>query len=399
MSLKDALTKQYSFSDAVNVLRPVRPLGRARLRFVHTEGETELLQGELKVVSVPLRTLSLCSFSFPFGRKVSVRDALELRFRPLLGAGENSLGIVPQITSQKSNETSGTAWFISKAEAEEIEQRFGDCVLWPAPYLFAGRVNGEGVVVCSYEDCSCGMLFVEGEARFYRWIPADEGSAEDLGAQLLEYGKTVFPDRELKIYSVKPDEENFFQQAGDNALAVCKGAAGLNLSSSAASAGGETERLAAKLEAYTDAAIVSAALFLVAAMLLLGINYTGRSRFASAPAEIYKTILGETSANPVASVVQKLRSVSADSSEASFGLYFDRIAAAWETLSAKPQLDELRYSPDRMQLSGKASDTTVIDAFRKVLSDRGFDAVTDSVQKTQKDGMRFTISLTEAKKK
>ncbi len=34
-----------------------------------------------------------------------------------------------------------------------------------------------------------------------------------------------------------------------------------------------------------------------------------------------------------------------------------------------------------------------------LLAEKGFDAVTDSVQKTQKDGMRFAISLTEGKRK
>ena len=399
MSLKDALTRQYSFSDVADMLRPVRLPGRARLRFVHAGDKTAVLPGERKVISVPLRTLSVSRFSFPFGRKVSVRDALELRFRPLLGAGESSLNIIPQVTVQKANETSGAAWFVSKEETEELEKRFGDCVLWPAPYLFVGSVNGDGIVVCSYEDCSCGMLFAGGEAQFYRWLSAEDGSAEELGAQLLEYGKKVFPDRDLKICTVKPDEEKLLQQTGDSALAVCKGAFALNLSSSTASAGGESERLAAKLEEYTDIAILSAAVFLVAALLLLGVNFAGRNRFASAPAEIYRTVLGESSANPAASVVQKLRSVNSESAEASFSTYTDRIAAAWETLSARPVLDELRYSPNVMQLSGKASDTAVIDAFRKALAEKGFDAVTDSVQKTQKDGMRFAISLTEGKKK
>ena len=89
MSLKDALTRQYSFSDVADMLRPVRLPGRARLRFVHAGDKTAVLPGERKVISVPLRTLSVSRFSFPFGRKVSVRDALELRFRPLLGAEEN----------------------------------------------------------------------------------------------------------------------------------------------------------------------------------------------------------------------------------------------------------------------------------------------------------------------
>ena len=43
------------------------------------------LFGETRILLVPFKTLVISPFSFPFGRKGRVRDALTLSFRPLLG--------------------------------------------------------------------------------------------------------------------------------------------------------------------------------------------------------------------------------------------------------------------------------------------------------------------------
>ncbi len=397
MSLKGVFTKQYSLSDVTEFLRPEKLLKRAKLRFVPMRGGVAL-SGEQKVVLLPLRTLSLSGFNFPFGRKVSVRDALELRFRPILGARENEISLITQITEQKSNETSGVAWFASKAEIEEFEKRFEDCVLWPAPYLFASRVKGNGAVVCVYDDCLCGMLFADGEPMLYRWYALDGKNADELADELLEYAARMFADRELTTCIVKPEEDVGLQQTGDETLEQCRGAAMLNLSVSTVSAGAETEKFMAKIERYADIAARLGVIFLLFALLIFGVNTAQKSEFSSAPSEIYRTVLHESSANPVSSALQKLRAVSADDTGNSFETVYSRISSAWESLSVRPKIDELRYSSDVVQLSGSAQEASVVDAFRKALADSGFKAVTDNVQQVQKQGMRFTISLTEEKK-
>lgn len=397
MSLKDIFTKQYSLGDVMGFLHPEKLLKRTKLRFVPMRGGVAL-SGEQKVVLLPFRTLSLSNFNFPFGRKVSVRDALELRFRPILGAQVNEISLITQITEQKSNETLGVAWFASKAEIEEFEERFEDCVLWPAPYLFASRVNGNGAVVCVYDDCLCGMLFVGGEPKFYRWYASDGKNADELADELLEYAAHMFADRELTACIVKPEDDAGLQQAGDATLELCRGAGMLNLSSSTVSAGAETEKLMAKIDRYADIATILGGLFLLFALLIFSINTVQKSNFASAPSEIYRTVMHESSANPVSSALQKLRAVSADKTGTSFETVYSRISSAWDSLSVRPKIDELRYSSDVVQLSGSAQEASAVDAFRKALADSGFKAVTDNVQQVQKQGLRFTISLTEEEK-
>ena len=75
--------------------------------------------GEHKVVLIPFRTLVSYHFSYPFGRKGKVREALKLNFRPIIGEQEEHLALTPQITKQTQNSTEGTAWFAARAEVEE----------------------------------------------------------------------------------------------------------------------------------------------------------------------------------------------------------------------------------------------------------------------------------------
>lgn len=399
MTLKDVLTKEYSLNDISSLLRSDKFLKRTKLRFVSMSNTASASADEQNVVALPLRTLALQPFSFPFGRKVSVRDTLELQFRPLLGAKAGGLNLVPQITAQKPNETSGIAWFVSKDEIEQCEKRFENCVIWPAPYLFGGRVGGNGIVICEYDDCSCGMFFAENQPKHYGWLSKNDGTAQDLADRIAEIAKTVLPNSDFNTCIVKPEEITNLQQTGDTTVALYPSAATLNLSLSTSSADAESEKRAAAFSRYTELFSLIGIIFLALSFALLFVNIATRKSFTEAPHAIYKTVFGESSENPLSSVLQKLRSVSADKNDSSFEQHYSRIASAWKALSQHPKIDELRYGTDKIQLVGSTSDASVIDAFKKALTDTGYSVIMDNVQKIQKGGMHFTISLTEGKTK
>lgn len=399
MQFRELLTKEYSISDLAALFKTEQFLKRDRLRFTVVSSGIRLLPGERQVLLLPLRTLAVFPFSFPFGKKVSVRNALELRFRPLLGSKESSLSLVSQVTQQKSNATSGVAWFVSKSETEQFEERFKDAVLWPAPYLFASRVNGNGAAVCVYEEGSCGMLFAGGEPKLYRWLSKDAGSAEQLADELLAYGKEISPMTDFSVFVTEPEKESALQRIGDATLELCKSAYSLNLSSVNMSAKAETDKFVDKIEHYSKLLTLFGGIFFMLAFLLLCVNFAWRGSFTKAPAQLYETVLHEHSENPMASALQKLRAVNADSTEQEgFEEHFKRIAAVWQEMPSHPVLDEMRYSGGGIQICGTAAQASDVDNFRKALSDAGYEAVTENAQQLQKIGMRFTISLTEKKR-
>jgi len=398
MPLKELLTQEYSISDLTALFRTDKFLKRDKLRFVSDNKRINLLPGECQVTIVPLRTLAVFPFSFPFGKKVSVRDALELRFKPLLGAQESKLNLVAQATKQKANETSGVAWFVSKEESEQLESNFPDSVLWPAPLLFASCVNGNGVVVCRYGDSCCGMVFAEGEPKLYRWLSFENGSVEQLCDELATAAKGYLGG-EVKVGVVEPEKETALQRIGDATLGVCPSAYNLNLSSVNVSAKAEADKFIDKLLRLGQLVTMFGVIFLASSILLLGVNLAWRGSFTKAPSQVYEISLGESSSNPLPSVLQKLRALNVESSEQeSFETHIRRISSVWSNLSSPPVFDELRYSNEKIQLSGTATGAAEVDALRKALADKGYEAVTENAQQLPKSGMRFTISLTEGKR-
>lgn len=397
MQLKELLTREYSIGDIAALFHAEQFVKRYKLRFV-TSPDVKLLPDEKPVVLVPLRTLSVVPFTFPFGKKVSARDALELRFRPLLGANEYSVNIISQVTRQKSNETAGTAWFVSKKEMEQLEADFGDTVIWPSPYIFASRVNGNGVVVCVYADCCCGMLFTDGEPKLYRWLPKEEGTADGMADELMAYGKEKFSNVDFSVFVTEPEKEIALQHIGDATLKLYKSAYGLNLSSVSLSAMAEADKFIDKIQSCSKLLTMFGTIFVIFSILLLCMNVTWRGSFTNAPEQLYETVLHEQSENPLSSAAQKLRAVNSGSSQSDgFEEHFKRIASVWQSMDTKPVIDEMRYSKERIQLEGTAAEASVADNFRKVLSAAGYNAVTENAQQVPNFGTRFTISLTEGK--
>ncbi|MCD8234707.1 MAG: hypothetical protein LUC51_10065 [Cloacibacillus porcorum] len=82
-----------------------------KIKFYHLSCERgELpLAGETEAYFIPFRTATVFPFSFPFGRKVNLRSAITLTFRPILGEQESRLSLVPQVAEQRANLTRGAA--------------------------------------------------------------------------------------------------------------------------------------------------------------------------------------------------------------------------------------------------------------------------------------------------
>lgn len=373
-----------------------------KFRFPPYSGIPDAPDGK-NVFFVPLRTAVLCPFSFPFGRRGSLRDAVKFTFRPVLGDLADKLSMVPQVTLQRSDTTRGAAWFVSKEEIGEYEESLGkDAVLLPVPVAFAAEMKGGGISVWSSHSCSCGIWFDdELTPRFYKYMPASEGDADELGEWMRRYASAegaelppenvrIFREGELSL----SDLRRFAEASFDASPSLSR----LDLSNKGASAAERSDVFSAVSLAVLKSAAVMGALFLVLSLILLLQNRHASASLEEAPRVICEAVLGEKAANPLAYTAKRLGMLSGGTSRLSLEGALAGFAAAFEAMPDKKavRIDSLRYGAERTEVEGTASKTEDIQKLRDALTRNGFSAKTGDVQQIPGGGMRFTLVLSAA---
>ncbi|MBQ9881758.1 MAG: hypothetical protein IJM42_03995 [Synergistes sp.] len=356
--------------------------------------------GGKNVLFVPLRTAVLCPFSFPFGRRGSLRDAIKFTFRPILGGLAEKLSMVPQVTLQRSDLTQGAAWFVSKEEIDECEENFGkDIVLLPAPAAFAAEMEDGGISVWSSPSSSCAIWFDKGSVpRFYKYMPSSEGDAEDLCEWMCRYASAEgadLPSESVLICREGSMTQEELRRAAEASFAASPSLSRLDLSSRGAAAAERCDVFSSACFAALKSAAAVGVLFLVLSLVLLLQNKRLYASLEEAPREICGAVLGERGGNPLAYAAKRLRMLSGESSRLSFEKTLADIASAFEELPDKKavRIDSLRYGSERTEVEGTASKTDDIQKLRDAFGRKGFSAKTGGVQQIPGGGMRFTLTL------
>ena len=342
----------------------------------------------------------LCPFSFPFGRRGSLREAIKFTFRPVLGALAEKLSMVPQITFQRSDLTRGAAWFVSKEEIEECEERFGkDIILLPAPAAFAAEMEGGGIAVWSSPSSSCAIWFDEGSVpRFYKYMPSSEGNAEELGEWMRRYASAEgadMPPGSVRIFSEGSMTQEALCRAAAASFAASPSLSRLDLSKKGAAAAERCDVFSSACFAVLKSAAAAGVLFLVLSLVLLLQNGRLHASLEEAPRGICGAVLGTNEGNPLAYTAKRLSMLSGGYSRSSLERTLADLAAAFEELPDKKavRIDSLRYGLERTEIEGTASKTEDIQKLRDALGRKGFSAKTGGVQQIPGGGMRFTLAL------
>ncbi|MDL2297556.1 hypothetical protein LJC40_00215 [Synergistaceae bacterium OttesenSCG-928-D05] len=403
MAFKDILTKPVTFKGKNiswgSLRKPLDPKDFRIVTVADFPNEIPLYD-ETRVALIPFRTLVSYPFSFPFGGKGNVRDALLLSFKPILGEKEDRLSLIPQITAQNASSTKGVAWLISREEVAEWESKLGENVsFWPAPLAFADEVDGDGVVVWSDAEGSSAVWLEAGETRFYRWVPAAEETAEELVEWVQNYavsqGKQITRVSILKEGDASPAA---VEVAGRASLAVVPGLDMLDLSTRGADN-------AEQIEAYFTAAArtlrvlsILGTIFLFFSLVLLIQNIYHRSDFSALPRQAYARAFGEESNNPLTSANRMLRNLTGSGPQMTLAQVLSNFVAAWKETGdhAKIQIDSIRYGAERTEIQGLSETTDAIQQLRDELGKHGFAARTGEVQQVPGSGLRFSIILTGA---
>ncbi len=352
-----------------------------------------------RVVLYPFRTLSVQPFTLPFTHAAQVREALRLRFRPLLGTEGGE--ILPSIVRREARSCSGIAWVISRAELQELEEILGpDGTVRILPAcLVSAPSEGRGISVWADDRQVTGLAWSEGEPQVYRWWPRSRRSPEQAVQELaLAAGGQ---NEDARIIDLAEDRQSAM---GDMHLAARRflSQAGpfrdLDLSGRGIDTAVRADMVMGSFRRFTAAVLLLGGL----AALMAGGIYFEKSRFSAhldARAEaLYRQTFPESEVvrDPLSQARARLRQrrTGEDSDEAGLMEFLGVIGEAWEDTELKGvSLETLRYNPSGTDLTGTAGDVSEIDRLQRRFDGSGFVSNLGDIQQIGGGRLRFTLSL------
>lgn len=352
-----------------------------------------------RVVLYPFRTLSVQPFQLPFTHAAQVRDALRLRFRPLLGPSGGE--ILPTIVSREARSCEGLAWVISRGELDSLEELLGtrgSVRVIPLPLVFAPS-GEEGISILGDESQVLGMAWRDGRPVAYRWWPRSRRSPEE-----------AVQDMALSA-EVKADDVRILDLAGDREAALAGLTSGarhlltspgafrdLDLSCRGIDTAVKADRVLGAFRRMTMLVLLFGAL----SAALAGASILEKNHFSEAvdarAAALYRETFPDSGIvrDPLSQARAKLRQRQVGDSEQEVTLFavLGTLGQAWEGEELQGvSLETLRYNPEGTDLTGTAGDVAEIDLLQQRFGGSGFISNLGDIQQIGSGRLRFKLSL------
>ena len=361
------------------------------------------------VTLIPMRSLSMEDFSFPFSNSTKIREALKLQVMPFSAAGD--LEIFPVVVSKVGRGVSGIVWYVSPDELN-LPSPLHDVgamnKVWPAPLPFVSRLasyGGTGVTMWVDEENVSSILWQSNKPILSRWRKfVDETSQE----KELEWFDSYCKARELERggnfilnaggdYEAEPDEE--FVEMINDSVRICPWIASVNLSRTAIEGARDLERVVRLLTRAASWLLVFGVITLGTG-LLKWIRTQDQTRALRTRSEnFYKATFdpqhtGRIS-NPVTLARNKISEIAGSGNE---GHPIEEVLADMGEIFAadknmKVTLDTIRYSGEGIDCTGSAPDMTTILNFRRAWAEYASVAQLDNTQFVSGIGYRFDLRV------
>lgn len=346
------------------------------------------------VTLVPMRSLSLDVFSFPFSNTTKVREALNLQVMPYAAAGD--VEIFPVILERVGRGAKGVAWFVSPDELDLPEDAG---TVWPAPLPLVSRVEGTGVTLWADEENLCSLLWQEGRPLLSRWRPRRVEPESELAwfdlyckEQSLERGGSFVLDA-AQEGALEPLREIVAE-----GLALCPWMGTVNLSRAALEGAMGLER---SVGLMTRAAVW---LLLMGGVVLGGSllrwdQIQGRvQELRGRSEELYRETFEPGRVGRIPDPVSLARGRLASIQSGPEGQGFDdALAYLGAIFTQDPSMDitvdVLRYNAEGLDCTGLAPDMSTILAFRRAWEGRASQARIDNTQSVAGVGYRFDLRV------
>ena len=372
MKFKKSLTDTYQNSEYRRTLAVKKDIDGDE-----TESAVKIIvrgTGKSSVTLVPMRSLSMERFSFPFSGGAKIRDALRLQAMPFMSGGE--VEIFPLITARQGRSSSGTVWYVSSDEFPGENVLPGAGKIWPSPLPFVSKLSengGNGVIVWVDEENICSMFWQALEPQMYRW---KRNSGENAVEKELEFYDKYAEACELErgedfVVDGRNPPEDFAGIVAES-VRLCPWIDKVNLSRSAAAGARDLERSVKLLTGVAVLALVSGTIMLGAEIFRSRAINAELDETRTRSEEYYrKTFEPERRgriSNPVNLARERIASLKGTGDEKSHTL--DEVLAELGVIFSDKNFSEttvdiIRYNNDGFDCTGTAPDMTTVLNFRK----------------------------------
>ena len=363
--------------------------------------------GRRAVTLVPMRSLSLDAFSFPFSNAAKVREALRLQVLPYAAAG--AVEIFPVVHERVGRGASGVAWYVSPEELAAMPGEAGSGgLVWPAPLPLISRVGGTGVTLWADEENLCSLLWQGYKPVLSRWRPRVHDPEGGRGATpeseltwFDAYCKGQGLDRGESFVLDAADPEAFASIGGiaRESLEHCPWMRSVNLSRTALEGAMGLERSVRLLTRVACWVLLMGGLVLAGSFLrwnqLQHKTEAVRERSEALYREVFDPAHTGRIGNPVSLARDKIAALQGGVSE---GRGLDSaLADLGEVFAENPSLDVvvdvLRYNSDGLDFTGSAPDMSTVLTFRKAWEGRASLSQLDNTQSVSGLGYRFDLRV------
>ncbi len=357
---------------------------------------------EGSLLLVPFRTASFHSFSFPFRSAKDVRNALALKFRPLL-SGEAEVELVPLFTGRNKGSSEGIALSIWGEEipGDEPGLSLHNNVVWPLPLALAGAVRGEGGAVFRDDYVCASAFFRNGLPVFIRTraTAPDDGGIEAEVRCIQEYAAAVGIELSPESIWRSSQKEALFESTRET-LKQFPRFLELNISRPALAASLARERTASMLLKIFGWATAAGVFLSIIQFSMLFQLRSSLESFTQEGASLYREVFGpdERIVDPLSQARGKLAELKGQGkNENSLSRMLSHLGRTWLNGDQRkedfPVLEQLRFSSEGADITGTAEKMESIQDLRTVADGSGYRAALGDIQQIPGGGLRFTLSL------
>jgi hypothetical protein len=358
------------------------------------------LSGHDVVMLYHFKNLAAHEFTLPFYGISKARDALKIRFRPLLGEGADEVVFIPFFTRIEKKSSSGSLFMLHEKDAAAAEKKIAaisdQCLIWPTPLAFVGEVGPDGLIIWSDGECVSSVWIKNWTPVLYRTVSMEGTTPEIEETAALEFIKQA-GGAVSKTLLVDSSNVSFsdIQECGTRTITRCPAYGGLDLSGRGANVQEERERIYGAVSKIARAALVFGAAFMAVLCGIYAWQSSVLSSYGDNPSVVYEAAFEERSMQPVASALSKLRAAEAGGTPDTISSLLTDISALYEKSGATGDItiETLRYGSDNTDIMGTAKNNEAIQKFRESLEGIGYAPRTDSIQTIPGGNMRFNMNI------
>ena len=370
----------------------------ANAEIAGTDGVIYSGGGKKKLILLPMKSVTLDTFSFPFRSLAKIREALRLRAGGFMPGAGGDIAIFPALLSTSGVSGNGIVFYVSEAECVSSGIS-GE--IWPAPIALVSGLEpygGSGVTMWADGENVCSVLWQSYCPVTYRWCPFSANAEARERAWFDAYCQSQELERGGNFAVDMNDVDgSYIAETVRRSVDLCAWLNGLNLSRTVLEGARDMERKLSIIARVTMG-------LLGVGVIILGAEILRSHHLSSLTAEIrgrsekyYRDTFdperkGRIS-NPVTLAREKIGLLSGGGEDRHTleGVLSDmgRVSAQ----NADITVDAVRYGREGIDCTGTAPDMMGVLRFRKTWEELGYEAEADNTQFVSGIGYRFDVGI------